>query len=225
MASHGFWSLGGDNAGANAGSQSPSTREWLFSVCSSVNSSIVSEQNRPAVCLRLRMQEFCPNLCFMCLKPELEPWSLVCLFPARAWCQAAAQKFSGGLGSKLCGMSVHGAEGSRLVTQNHVGYCHSHVWKVAGSLLSAALLNVGEAEKPADPAAKQPPPGEAGGTCGCNKSCNCTKAAVGFSDLYSTGTSTPRCLLTLRLTNGLQSRRLSRFYARQNSPQSVRKIE
>uniref|UniRef100_A0A3Q4GTP3 Glutamate decarboxylase 2 n=1 Tax=Neolamprologus brichardi TaxID=32507 RepID=A0A3Q4GTP3_NEOBR len=92
MASHGFWSLGGDNAGANTGSQSPSTR---------------------------------------------------------AWCQAAAQKLSGGIGSKLC------------------------------------LLNVGEVEKPAEPGAKQPPQTDAG-TCGCNKSCNCTKAAVGFSDLYST---------------------------------------
>uniref|UniRef100_A0A3Q0R076 Glutamate decarboxylase 2 n=1 Tax=Amphilophus citrinellus TaxID=61819 RepID=A0A3Q0R076_AMPCI len=94
MASHGFWSLGGDNAGANTGSQSPST--------------------------------------------------------PRAWCQAAAQKLSGGIGSKLY-----------------------------------ALLNVGEVEKPADPAAKQPPQ-TAAGTCGCNKSCNCTKAAVVFSDLYST---------------------------------------
>lgn len=40
-------------------------------------------------------------------------------------------------------------------------------------------------EKPADPAAKQPPQ-TAAGTCGCNKSCTCTKAGVGFSDLYST---------------------------------------
>ncbi|GLD64822.1 glutamate decarboxylase 2 [Lates japonicus] len=96
MASHGFWSLGGDNAGANTGSQSPST--------------------------------------------------------PRAWCQAAAQKLSGGIGSKLC-----------------------------------ALLNVGEVEKPAEPGAKQPPQQTAtAGNCGCNKSCNCTKAAVAFSDLYST---------------------------------------
>ncbi len=55
-------------------------------------------------------------------------------------------------------------------------------------MVSKALLNVGEVEKPADPAAKQPPQREAAGTCGCNKSCNCTKAAVVFSDLYSTGT-------------------------------------
>uniref|UniRef100_A0A672GBC9 Glutamate decarboxylase 2 n=1 Tax=Salarias fasciatus TaxID=181472 RepID=A0A672GBC9_SALFA len=82
MASHGFWSLGGDNAGANTGNQSPST--------------------------------------------------------PRAWCQAAAQKFSGGIGSKLC-----------------------------------ALLNVGEGERPAEPAAN-------------NKSCDCSKGAVVFSDLYST---------------------------------------
>ncbi|XP_022063727.1 glutamate decarboxylase 2 [Acanthochromis polyacanthus] len=95
MASHGFWSLGGDNAGANTGNQSPST--------------------------------------------------------PRAWCQAAAQKLSGGIGSKLC-----------------------------------ALLNVGEVEKPADPDAKQPQPQTAAGTCGCNKSCNCTKAPLVFSDLYST---------------------------------------
>ncbi|KAI4806779.1 hypothetical protein KUCAC02_017578 [Chaenocephalus aceratus] len=66
MAQQGFWSLGGDNAGANTGNQSPST--------------------------------------------------------PRAWCQAAASKLSGGLGSKLC-----------------------------------ALLNVGELEKGAEPAAKQPP--------------------------------------------------------------------
>ena len=51
-----------------------------------------------------------------------------------------------------------------------------------------ALLNVGEVEKPADPAAKQPPQREAASTCGCNKSCNCTKGPVVFSDLYSTGT-------------------------------------
>lgn len=76
----------------------------------------------------------------------------------------------------------------------------------AGSL-SAALLNVGEAEKAADPAAKQLPPGEAAGTCGCNKTCNCTKAAVVFSDLYSTGTPAPGRLFTLRLTDGLRSRR------------------
>uniref|UniRef100_A0A8C1YIH3 Glutamate decarboxylase 2 n=1 Tax=Cyprinus carpio TaxID=7962 RepID=A0A8C1YIH3_CYPCA len=68
----------------------------------------------------------------------------------RAWCQAAAQKFSGGIGSKLC-----------------------------------ALLNVGEAEK----AAQAPVKAEDGSTaesCGCNKPCNCPKAAVCFSDLYST---------------------------------------
>lgn len=55
-----------------------------------------------------------------------------------------------------------------------------------------ALLNVGEVEKPADPAAKQPPQREAAGTCGCNKSCNCTKGPVVFSDLYSTGTRAKR---------------------------------
>ncbi|XP_034428871.1 glutamate decarboxylase 2 [Hippoglossus hippoglossus] len=98
MASHGFWSLGGDNAGASPGSQSPST--------------------------------------------------------TRAWCQAAAQKLSGGIGSKLY-----------------------------------ALLNVGEMEKAAEPGSDQqppPPPETKSGDCGCNKSCNCTKASVGFSDLYST---------------------------------------
>lgn len=60
----------------------------------------------------------------------------------------------------------------------------------AAYLTPAALLNVGDAEKAADAAAKLPPPGEAAGTCGCNKSCNCSKAAVVFSDLYSTGTRT-----------------------------------
>ncbi|XP_004081223.3 glutamate decarboxylase 2 [Oryzias latipes] len=96
MASHGFWSLGGDNAGANTGSQSPST--------------------------------------------------------PRAWCQAAAQKLSGGIGSKIC-----------------------------------ALLNVGEVEKTAESGSKQPLQTSAAGTCGCNKQpCNCTKADVVFSDLYST---------------------------------------
>lgn len=108
MASHGFWSLGGDNAGANAGSQSPSTREWLFSVC--VHSSIVSEQNRPAAALGFRnfIQIFVLCVSNLNLKPDL-------LFfftpPARAWCQAAAQKFSGGLGSKLCGTSLRGLSG------------------------------------------------------------------------------------------------------------------
>lgn len=49
------------------------------------------------------------------------------------------------------------------------------------------MLNVGDVDKAADPVAKQPPAGEAAGTCGCKKSCNCNKAAVVFSDLYSTG--------------------------------------
>lgn len=55
-------------------------------------------------------------------------------------------------------------------------------------MVSKALLNVGEVEKAVDPAATQPPQGEAAGTCGCNKSCTCTKTPVVFSDLYSTGT-------------------------------------
>lgn len=55
-------------------------------------------------------------------------------------------------------------------------------------VVSKALLSVGEGEKAAEPAAKQPPQTEAAGTCGCNKSCNCSKGAVVFSDLYSTGT-------------------------------------
>ena len=50
-----------------------------------------------------------------------------------------------------------------------------------------ALLNVGEAEKPTEPSAKEPE--TTAETCGCNKPCNCSKAAVGFSDLYSTGTN------------------------------------
>lgn len=49
------------------------------------------------------------------------------------------------------------------------------------------MLNVGDVEKATDPVAKQPPAEEAVGTCGCKKSCNCNKAAVVFSDLYSTG--------------------------------------
>ncbi|KAG7231250.1 hypothetical protein INR49_012081 [Caranx melampygus] len=49
-----------------------------------------------------------------------------------------------------------------------------------------SLLNVGEVEKAGESAAKQPPQTTAS-SCGCNKSCNCTKAAaVAFSDLYST---------------------------------------
>lgn len=56
------------------------------------------------------------------------------------------------------------------------------------SFFVQALLNVGEVEKGADSVAKQPPPSETAGTCGCKKPCNCNKAAVVFSDLYSTGT-------------------------------------
>ncbi|KAG9340093.1 hypothetical protein JZ751_022015, partial [Albula glossodonta] len=47
-----------------------------------------------------------------------------------------------------------------------------------------SLLNVGEAEKPADPVAKKPE-AEAG-TCSCSKPCNCSKTNIGFSELYST---------------------------------------
>uniref|UniRef100_A0A3B3XKZ6 Glutamate decarboxylase 2 n=1 Tax=Poecilia mexicana TaxID=48701 RepID=A0A3B3XKZ6_9TELE len=58
-----------------------------------------------------------------------------------------------------------------------------------------ALLNVGEGEKPNEPAAKQPPQ-TAAGSCGCNKSCTCTKGTdVGFSDLYSTGKQRKNYLL------------------------------
>uniref|UniRef100_A0A3B3B3W4 glutamate decarboxylase n=1 Tax=Oryzias melastigma TaxID=30732 RepID=A0A3B3B3W4_ORYME len=73
MASHGFWSLGADNAGATAGSQSPST--------------------------------------------------------PRAWCQAAAQKLSGGIGSKICallnvGEVEKGAEtGAKQPLQPAAGTC------------------------------------------------------------------------------------------------------
>uniref|UniRef100_A0A672JYZ5 Uncharacterized protein n=1 Tax=Sinocyclocheilus grahami TaxID=75366 RepID=A0A672JYZ5_SINGR len=69
----------------------------------------------------------------------------------RAWCQAAAQKFPGGIGSKLC-----------------------------------ALLNVGEAEKTAQAPVKAED-GSTAESCGCNKPCNCSKATLFFSDLYSTG--------------------------------------
>lgn len=164
MASHGFWSLGGDNAGANTGSQSPSTREWLFLSSNqlwrtrrSANSSALSQTsalhlvlqppradpNRPAVftvdtsafhtfssfllhpagCEILSKGTFCNNShgascvsAAVVLKLDLKrvrphliyPLSL----PARAWCQAAAQKFSGGIGSKLCGMLVHSGGGA-----------------------------------------------------------------------------------------------------------------
>lgn len=54
-------------------------------------------------------------------------------------------------------------------------------------VFSKALLNVGEVEKGSEPAVKQPPQ-TAAGSCGCNKSCSCSKTDVVFSDLYSTGT-------------------------------------
>lgn len=51
---------------------------------------------------------------------------------------------------------------------------------------SVAMLNVGEAEKAAQAPVKAEDVSTAE-SCGCNKPCNCPKAAVGFSDLYSTG--------------------------------------
>lgn len=58
----------------------------------------------------------------------------------------------------------------------------------ASTLFFKALLNVGEVEKTAESGSKQPLQTSAAGTCGCNKQpCNCTKADVVFSDLYSTG--------------------------------------
>lgn len=90
---------------------------------------------------------------------------------------------------------VEGVEGGRrYVRRYHPPLClrpcrqsHKNI-SVLFSVVSKALLSVGEGEKPAETAAKQPPQTEAAGTCGCNKSCNCTKGAVVFSDLYSTGT-------------------------------------
>uniref|UniRef100_A0A3Q0QY63 Glutamate decarboxylase 2 n=1 Tax=Amphilophus citrinellus TaxID=61819 RepID=A0A3Q0QY63_AMPCI len=72
-----------------------------------------------------------------------------------------------------------------------------------------------------DPAAKQPPQ-TAAGTCGCNKSCNCTKAAVVFSDLYSTGTKV-HCKSKLGLALCSFHRALSRTHssALKNKPQNV----
>lgn len=51
-----------------------------------------------------------------------------------------------------------------------------------------ALLNVGEAEKAAQASVKAEDESTAE-SCACNKPCNCSKATVGFSDLYSTGKS------------------------------------
>lgn len=244
MASQGFWSLGGDNAGANPGSQSPSTREWLFLVVQK-KKKMSSEGLIPVhclipvlwiwpavfynrhicfytfslVCSCRNATDLCLVLFTTCMALQLTDLKVGCrspsffdlspLLPARAWCQAAAQKFSGGLGSKLCGMSLPtgrwgwGWDGVEL---GWVGTCLSPpastslfvarvLRNVSLSLFFGrpkALLNVGEVEKPADPAAKQPPQREAAGTCGCNKSCNCTKGPVVFSDLYSTGTRAKR---------------------------------
>lgn len=141
MASQGFWSLGGDNAGANPGSQSPSTREWLFLVVQK-KKKMSSEGLIPVhclipvlwiwpavfynrhicfytfslVCSCRNATDLCLVLFTTCMALQLTDLKVGCrspssfdlspLLPARAWCQAAAQKFSGGLGSKLCGMSL-----------------------------------------------------------------------------------------------------------------------
>ena len=122
MASHGFWSLGGDNAGANPGSQSPSTSEWLFPFVF-----------KPKTSGSRRMQHNSFQWVIWASPAGLlyshwggllqVAWSLLCVssilkldwtalfnvsppyLAARAWCQAAAQKLSGGIGSKLCGRS------------------------------------------------------------------------------------------------------------------------
>lgn len=150
-----------------------------------------------------------------------------CICPARAWYQAAAQKFPGGLGSKLCGMFlsiyplvfVHFVRLSAILfiiiyrSQMHaifhrrlihaINFSSKSVWNGPHlfwiydlwpelyTVFAQALLNVpGEEEKPVDPSTKQEQetPAE---SCGCNKPCNCSKAATGFSELYSTGTSQP----------------------------------
>lgn len=159
MASHGFWSLGGDNARADTGSQSPSTREWLFCL---QTSSDAGAALIPAHCLN-------PARCVWCYSRRVKiQTGLLCLYsthlllrlfffffflqgariwskglfyynlhgasvlkldrtwspfihyliyppslPARAWCQAAAQKFSGGIGSKLYGMLAEGVCGTK----------------------------------------------------------------------------------------------------------------
>lgn len=71
MASHGFWSLGGDNARANTGSQSPSTREWLF--CLQISSD-AGAALLPAHCLN-------PARCVWCYSRRVKiQTGLLCLY-------------------------------------------------------------------------------------------------------------------------------------------------
>lgn len=120
---------------------------------------------------------------------------------ARAWCQAAAQKFPGGLGSKLCGnftMIIFWGWWKTFFFFSFLELCR---------FFFKALLNVNEGDKGAsDPPAAKQQPHAAEGSCGCTKDCNCTKAAVrGFSDLYSTGA--PH-IHTLQKKNKKNQRRL-----------------
>lgn len=58
--------------------------------------------------------------------PFIHPPVCFLYLPARAWCQAAAQKFSGGIGSKLYGMLVQmwwvGAQRVGLVPHTHLNH-------------------------------------------------------------------------------------------------------
>lgn len=241
MASQGFWSLGGDNAGANPGSQSPSTREWLFLVFKRkkkkkqlwrTHSSALSHSSALDLASVFYNRHICFfNLCFLAFFFCRDVTICVVFYLQLAWrfsqpilkldaahplfwfiSPSSSQSLVPSGGPEILRrnwieimwyVAAHGERGWGWdgVELGWVGTC---IPPLTTSLFVArvlrnvslslffgrpkALLNVGEVEKPADPAAKQPPQREAAGTCGCNKSCNCTKGPVVFSDLYSTGT-------------------------------------
>lgn len=132
---------------------------------------------------------------------------------ARAWCQVA-QKFTGGIGNKLCGKDREAlvARGGR---EGDEGRCPGN--EVVCPCRCQALL-YGDAEKPVETGARAAAPGvaEPRPTCTCDKKpCGCQKADVNYAFLHSTGNGAPgaRCFsktnkkkTALRSGNCLRSR-------------------
>lgn len=133
------------------------------------------------------------------------PFSLA----ARAWCQVA-QKFTGGIGNKLCGKgrgapaARGGGEAARPRSAGGRPRALPRGGGAGGPGAGAAdaeavcpcrcqALLYGDAEKPVETGAKAAPGGaEPRPACTCDKKpCGCQKAEVNYAFLHSTGNGAP----------------------------------
>lgn len=153
---------------------------------------------------------------FVCCSLSASPPSYLSLLTARAWCQVA-QKFTGGIGNKLCGECLCAGEGGgqgqvpgglrgkatfsaphpqqRSRDKRERGSPAAGRWltEVRAPCPCPALL-YGDAEKPAESSGSEPPRATSRkAACSCNqKPCSCPKADINYAFLHATGKGAPR---------------------------------